>query len=94
MPLGHAAAIRAEEELLSFCITQLKDIRHKVETSRDGDRPHLGGPHQGCQIFLDTIYQNGGKYTKLQKLYRMVTKYTKCPKNISNDQKIYQHFQS
>jgi hypothetical protein len=20
---------------------------------------------QGCQIFLDTIYQNGGKYTKL-----------------------------
>jgi hypothetical protein len=23
------------------------------------------GPEQGCQIFLDTIYQNGRKYTKL-----------------------------
>jgi hypothetical protein len=34
-------------------------------------RPNVGsktmndGLNQGCQISLDTIYQNGGKYTKL-----------------------------
>jgi hypothetical protein len=32
---------------------------------------------QGCQIFLDTIYQNEGKYTKLQEHYQMTLKYTK-----------------
>jgi hypothetical protein len=32
---------------------------------------------RGCQIFLDTKYQNGGKYTKL-------------PQNIANVHKIYQ----
>jgi hypothetical protein len=29
---------------------------------------------QGCQIFLDTIYQNEGKYTKLPQNYQL----TKC----------------
>jgi hypothetical protein len=29
---------------------------------------------QGCQIFLDTIYQNGGKYTKLPLNYQMAIK--------------------
>jgi hypothetical protein len=32
---------------------------------------------QGCQIFLDTTYQNEGKYTKLPQHYQMVIKYTK-----------------
>jgi hypothetical protein len=31
---------------------------------------------QGCQIFLDTINQNGIKYTKLQINYLTVLKYT------------------
>jgi hypothetical protein len=38
---------------------------------------------QGCQIFLVTIYQNGGKYTDLPqhylmaKIYQMTVKYCK-----------------
>jgi hypothetical protein len=39
--------------------------------------------HLGCQIFLDTIYQNEGKYTKLtttlpngHKIYQMTVKYS------------------
>jgi hypothetical protein len=35
-----------------------------------------GGLMQGCQIFLDTIYQNEGKYTKLPQHYLMTIKYT------------------
>jgi hypothetical protein len=31
----------------------------------------------GCQIFLDTIYQKGEKYTKLPLNYQMAMKYTK-----------------
>jgi hypothetical protein len=34
-------------------------------------------PNQGCQIFLDTIYQNGEKYTKLPQHYQMAIKYYK-----------------
>jgi hypothetical protein len=34
---------------------------------------------QGCQIFLNTIYQNEGKYTKLLHHYQMAIKYSKCP---------------
>jgi hypothetical protein len=30
---------------------------------------------KGCQIFLDTVYQNGGKYTKLPLHYLMALKY-------------------
>jgi hypothetical protein len=32
------------------------------------------GVAQGCQIFLDTIYQNVGKYTKLPQHYQMAIK--------------------
>jgi hypothetical protein len=34
---------------------------------------------QGCQIFLDTIYQNMGKYTKLPQLYQIALEFTKWP---------------
>jgi hypothetical protein len=37
----------------------------------------LSGREQGCQIFLDTIYQNGEKYTKLPLNYQMAIKYTR-----------------
>jgi hypothetical protein len=58
---------------------------------------------QGCQIFLETIYQNGGKYTKLSKLpngytmYQMAVVYSKCPTNIitfsiSRSSKNYQNW--
>jgi hypothetical protein len=47
---------------------------------------------QGCQIFLDEICQNGGKYTKFPLKYQMVIKYTKWPKYISISHYIYQHF--
>jgi hypothetical protein len=36
-----------------------------------------GAIKQGCQIFLDTIYHNEGKYTKLPQLYEMAIKYIK-----------------
>jgi hypothetical protein len=32
---------------------------------------------QGCQIFIDTIYQNGGKCTRLPLNYQMTIKHTK-----------------
>jgi hypothetical protein len=44
---------------------------------------------QGCQIFLDTIYQKGGEYTKFatkvpngNKMYQIVVKYSQWPKSI------------
>jgi hypothetical protein len=42
---------------------------------------------QGCQIFLETIYQNGGKYTKLpndHKVYPKAVIYSKWTKNIQS----------
>jgi hypothetical protein len=39
---------------------------------------------QGCQIFLDTMYQTEEKYTQ------MTTKYTKGPKSIANGRKVFQ----
>jgi hypothetical protein len=43
-------------------------------------------PIHGCQIFLGTKYQNGGKYTKLprtipnvHKIQQKTAKWTKCP---------------
>jgi hypothetical protein len=41
---------------------------------------------QGCQIFLDTIYQNGEKCTKLTQQYLMTIKYA----HISNGRRIFQ----
>jgi hypothetical protein len=35
------------------------------------------GWRQGCQIFLDTIYPNEGKYTKLPQHDQIAIKYTK-----------------
>jgi hypothetical protein len=29
-------------------------------------------PHQGCQIFIDTIYQNGDNVTNCHTVYQMV----------------------
>jgi hypothetical protein len=34
---------------------------------------------RGCQIFLDAMYQNGGKYTKQPKNYPMFIKNAKLP---------------
>jgi hypothetical protein len=44
---------------------------------------------QGCQIFLDTIYQNVGKYTKLLQNYQITIKCKKCPWHIPNGHKKY-----
>jgi hypothetical protein len=43
----------------------------------------------GCQIFMDTINQNGGKYTKLPLNYQTVIKYVPIP-NIPNGHRICQ----
>jgi hypothetical protein len=47
---------------------------------------------QGCQIYLDTIYQIREKYTKFPLNYQVSIKCTKWPENISNGQRIYQPF--
>jgi hypothetical protein len=47
---------------------------------------------QGCQIFLDTKYQNVGIYTKLPRNYQITMTYTKWPYYIPNGHKMYQHF--
>jgi hypothetical protein len=51
-----------------------------------------GQQDQGCQIFLETIYQNSGKCTRLALNYQMTIKYTKWPLYIANSHKIYQPF--
>jgi hypothetical protein len=67
---------------------------HEVHRQPD-DRPHdrrahphdhfSPGANQGCQIFLGTIYQNAGKYTKLQKMFKMTVKiYQMAVKPISS----------
>jgi hypothetical protein len=48
---------------------------------------------QGCQIFLGTIIQNGGKYTKAPLNCRMGITYTKITSSISNGYRIYQPLQ-
>jgi hypothetical protein len=57
-----------------------------------GKRWNCNNGKQGCQIFLDTVYQNGGKYTKLPQHYQMAIKNTKWPLNIPNGPIKYQHF--
>jgi hypothetical protein len=47
---------------------------------------------QGCQIFLDTIYHNGGEYTKLQLNHNMAIKCNKWPFYVSNDHRVYLPF--
>jgi hypothetical protein len=47
---------------------------------------------QGCQSFLDAIYQNGRKYTKLPLKYRMAIKYTKWHLYVPNGHINSNHF--
>jgi hypothetical protein len=47
---------------------------------------------QGCQILLDIIYQNRGKYTKSPLHYHMAIKCTKLSWYIPNGHRIYQPF--
>jgi hypothetical protein len=42
--------------------------------------------NEGCQIFLYTKHQKGGKYNKLPLNYEMATNYTKWPFKIPNGQ--------
>jgi hypothetical protein len=48
--------------------------------------------NQGCQILLDTIYQSGGKCTKLPLNYHVAIKYTQRLYYIPNGHRIYQLF--
>jgi hypothetical protein len=51
-----------------FCSNRAKSIGFKLTTTKMAWR-------KGCQIFLDTIYQNGRKCTKLPLNYQITTKY-------------------
>jgi hypothetical protein len=50
------------------------------------------GALAGLPDFPYTIYQNGGKYTKLPLDYQIAIQYNKWPDNIPNGHKIDQHF--
>jgi hypothetical protein len=50
-------------------LSPIKNLHYFFSTSLD----------QGCQIFLDTVYQSEIKYTKLPQHYQMVIKYAKWP---------------
>jgi hypothetical protein len=43
--------------------------------------------NQGCQIFLETTYQNGKNIPNDHKMYQTAIKYTICPKNRQNGHK-------
>jgi hypothetical protein len=47
---------------------------------------------QGCQIFLGARYQNRKNVPNEHTIYQMVIKYSKCPLNVPNGHKIFQHF--
>jgi hypothetical protein len=44
---------------------------HSLLCSRSLPSFSVGWSEQGCQIFLDTLYQNGENYTKLPQNYQM-----------------------
>jgi hypothetical protein len=46
---------------------------------------------QGCQIFLDTRYEIGEKYTEFPQNTPKSHKISKKPRNRPNGHKIYQH---
>jgi hypothetical protein len=50
------------------------------------------GPNQGCQIFLGTLYQNGENIPNDNKNIPNGHEISQMPVNISNGNKIYQHF--
>jgi hypothetical protein len=55
-----------------------------VMATKKGANPHKRknkdwNRHQGCQIFLDAMYQNGGKYIKLPLNYQMAMINTRWP---------------
>jgi hypothetical protein len=55
--------------------------RKDVSSSHDSDA-WIGGWEQGCQIFLDTIYQNGEIYTRVpngHKIYQKAVKFSNWP---------------
>jgi hypothetical protein len=79
----------ALESLLSkgFCLTFSTLSWHAEKNNKRNEGSHFRPANQGCQIFLDTIYQNWGKYTKLQ-----LGKLPKWPYIIPNGHTIYQPF--
>jgi hypothetical protein len=49
------------------------------ELELDKKSEKINCAEQGCQIFIDIIYQCGEKYTKNIKNYQMALKYSKWP---------------
>jgi hypothetical protein len=48
--------------------------------------------NQGCQIFLETIYQKGKTVPIDSKIYRFATALSICAHSIPNGRKRYQNF--
>jgi hypothetical protein len=70
--------------LTQECLRESND-RKECASTRDPfcARTRKSGPRHGCQIFLDTMYQNGEKHTKLPQ-----NMHTTWLQNISNCRKI------
>jgi hypothetical protein len=76
--LGQNAAHRLFERTLGVCMNWMKKASGLAWINAV-DFYFMLCPLQGCQIFLDTIYQNGGNYTKLPLNFQMAIKCTKWP---------------
>jgi hypothetical protein len=63
--------------LLSSAPSKAACALTKVTWNVDTPRADFTKLNQGCQIFLDTIYQNGGQCPKLTLNYQMAIKCTK-----------------
>jgi hypothetical protein len=61
------------EKVDAFRVSLEGEKSSKVLTVEDWMEPEFSFSHSvlGCQIFLDTVYQNGGKDTKWPKMYQM-----------------------
>jgi hypothetical protein len=58
----------------SKCLLLLKGKNANFLARQIGEFRHYRTEEQGCQIFLGTKYQNGGKYTKLPRTIPNVNK--------------------
>jgi hypothetical protein len=59
--------LKPEKLVICFFCSALETFSHNSVTVANGYlvfSPGAGWGLQGCQIFLDTVYQNGGKCTK------------------------------
>jgi hypothetical protein len=74
--LGTFGRVSQKTVPVTLAGTLEKNLLFQFGAAADARRPNL---EQCCQIFLDTTYQNWGKYTKFPQHYQMAITCTKWP---------------